>query len=367
MVTIKRNKEDNNHIWDQRPEFIVKQIDEKFNVQSKYLETEWSHFSGDEFYHMCMTNDHSILEKKVKENPNQQSFTILDVGTSSGKLLYSFKDYILSSDKSEIFSNRSFEIIGLTAENCNTTYSTEANVSLKYICKFKSENIINEFEAMGINLNSQVDLIYSRYTLKHFKEPAGVVAQLYYMLKPITGYLFMDDFTIKYNKNSAIDTAIDPMRVFTKDSARMALHSNNVETLLLNLKANFLICPISDFIPVKTMHKSTVCNHFVIKKNSLDFEPPEYSYNEKSEEINIQNTFSEKLPKVGYDKTFDSRVTSLVGNGYFYAGLGGKEIYDDIKETFTCRRNEHWSNGKPWSFGAKDGSCIVDIYNDSEL
>lgn len=123
-------------------------------------------------------------------NREKKHIYVLDVGSGGG----GWGDLVseLLKDKYQK-SDKHYQIISITGgkeqeENCTFVSS---NIQHCRYSTLKLENIKDELEKKGLDLDSKVDLIVSNWTLQHLIDPFGTLKQLYQFLDPSSGFLLV--------------------------------------------------------------------------------------------------------------------------------------------------------------------------------
>ncbi len=293
-----------------RPLEVKNAIQSIFNQRSDKV-GGWGLFNSDKQYNMSNLDDYKLIRKIVEGNPNQDSFNIIDIGAGDYSWLNSLSS--LFNDGSELFANKSFNIFGLNCEGSPKVVEI-GNVKLHYYGGFKSEDLLSEFQAKGHLLENNVDLIVSRWALRHMVDPMGVVLQAYDLLKPQTGLMLLDDFSIKYeNLEGALLYESNP-RAYEGHLKQFHIFSH--------LDANVLMCPSN------TGARSYY--HFNIQKLTADVAKLPVTYSGLAFNENRGNACKYETEFSSLISTKELKVfSSCFGVDLRYdACLGDKELYD---------------------------------------
>ncbi len=191
---------------DLRPAIIQEKIDKIFEIlnNDKGLDIRdkahdgWHH-NGDITYGIMGLNDKKIIRSLIVSKPEKKEMIFMDVGAASGAWGRGVFELLTREFAA---SDKSFVIVSLTG-----TYEMEPGVDVqgnvthyRFNC-FKIENIGAELLHKGLDIKGKVDLIVSRWTLRHLVDPLGTLKTLYDHLA-ISGYLLFDGFFLHLLGNS---------------------------------------------------------------------------------------------------------------------------------------------------------------------
>lgn len=189
--------------WKQRPADVKAAINNAYEVINRYSSSQWGCYNGDQEYSIAGISDHLVIEKMIlaRLNRGQTQFVLMDIGAGDfvwGRSAANFiNNHVLFNTKIKV------SIYSLRGEQNNN-----ANVTQKGICtlfeygSFKIENLIEEFSRRGDNLIDNVDLIVSAWCFTHLVDPTGTLLQAYELLRPKTGMIFIDGFSLETHGNS---------------------------------------------------------------------------------------------------------------------------------------------------------------------
>lgn len=234
--------------WENRPDYLKKYINSVFKAVSKnkIFDKGWT-FNGDSKYNMCGVDDHKLISNMVKNSPNQNKFTVLDLGAGKFQWTAGMAKYFAQNHPT-----KQLVAIGLSGEKCDDEAITIGNSKIIPLCGFKTEEIIPEFKKLGYHLENSIDLIVSRFVFQHMVDPIGTLQQTISLLKPASGLLLTDSFDFNFLNYRG-------QEVFPYDKAEK--NGPKLLTLLahsVNNKIEFLMCPNLE---------QPKQNHFAIKKH----------------------------------------------------------------------------------------------------
>jgi len=162
-------------------------------------------FGGARSYYLLSLSDYKVIEKLAFNNPEKSELILLDVGCASGEWCLSVAE-ILTQHKICQKTGKQVHIYSLTgSQECREeTFTYSPNITIHQYNNFKIEDIGKELLAKGIDLRDKVDLIVSRWTLRHLVDPFETLKQLYRLLTPSQGILMSNGFLFAFDDSSEI-------------------------------------------------------------------------------------------------------------------------------------------------------------------
>jgi len=205
---------------DNRPPEIQVAIDNFFKERMNTGPQRWL-YNGSEAYGLLGLEDDKMLRNLAFENPDKKDIYIIDVGCSRGDWGENAL-WILWKDEACKKSGKRYHIFSLTGgKECDEIILRREHVTLYQFNQFKIENIDEELSKRGFNLKNNVDLIVSRWTLRHLVDPFGTLKRMYGLLTPAQGKLMSNGFLFMFNGSDAI-------RSFPEDHPNILSHTNTV-------------------------------------------------------------------------------------------------------------------------------------------
>lgn len=126
----------------------------------------------------------------------------MDIGYTKGELAREIVNLLQAQYKK---SNTKFHIFSITdSKECKEVTWTEGNITLHQLHQFKIENIDEEIAKRGFDLKEKLDLIVSRWTLRHLIDPFGTLTKIYDLLNPSKGKLIANGFLFKYEDSKKV-------------------------------------------------------------------------------------------------------------------------------------------------------------------
>ncbi|MBF0206211.1 MAG: hypothetical protein HQK53_04920 [Oligoflexia bacterium] len=187
-----------------RPESIQAKVDSAFNeLQKGHL--HWLFDGSFGGYGLMGIREKNLLNYIIANASNSYSDSssdsssdndiyILDIGAGGGGW-GDFITGILTDILSKLNISKRIHIFSITGGSEQTTGTTSVgNITHHRLANFKIENIIEELQKRGFDLNNKVNLIVSSWCLRHLVDPLGTLKQLYAMLSPHRGILMTNGF-----------------------------------------------------------------------------------------------------------------------------------------------------------------------------
>lgn len=188
---------------DNRPPEIQAAIDQAFKYNINVCQKTWL-YNGSSYYGLLDLDEDKMLHNLAFENLNKKDVYIIDVGCSRGNWGNHAMN-ILLEDEACKKSGKSFHIFSLTGgKECEEIILQEKHVTLYQFNQFKIENIDEELSKRGFNLKDNVDIIVSRWTLRHLVDPFGTLKRMYGLLTPAQGKLMSNGFLFMFNDSDEI-------------------------------------------------------------------------------------------------------------------------------------------------------------------
>lgn len=179
--------------WQQRPFNLQIQIEYAWNNIKLNQNSNWGRYNGDKSYNLCHINEFLLLKSIVSKQEHAKHFFILDIGAGNFQFADALSQAIL--DDVDISSEINFHIISLRGEMpVYPEYTQVGKCHMYYLGHIQIENLGYELKKHGLNLKHQIDIIVSRWSLRHLADPLGTFLQAYELLKPQTGLMLFDEF-----------------------------------------------------------------------------------------------------------------------------------------------------------------------------
>lgn len=305
-----------------RPDNIKESMVSTFENVLKKESHLWGCCSGMENYELGgIYNQYDLLKDIILNNPDRKEFYILDIGAGGFQWGHD-KIKLLNADV-DISEDVIVNVISIRGEKNSNTESYRDGKSRVYdYGAFMIENLSDEFQKRGLELEGKVDLIVSSWTFKHLIDPLGTFVQAYNLLRPQTGYYLSDMIFFAFEhqeKSEKID--------FVK----------NLEMLLLETKSPFLMWNDSfeNFSPDRKELRYYF--EFILKRN--EFEPffPQLQYSAAKYQEESLSAFR-KIYKESYQFPLffkdlaPSREYEVVAveKGKYYSLSGDEALYQSL-------------------------------------
>lgn len=180
-----------------RPKSVQNVVDEVFEDVKN--ESTW-YKNGSYQYGLFYTKDEKFVDLVV--SGGKKDVYIMDVGCGQGDWGHHIKEYLEKKYKD---TNITFHIFSLTGgEECSEETSQSDKVILHQLNQFKIENIDEELKKRGFDLENKVDLIVSRWTLRHLVDPFGTLDKMYGLLTSSRGKIVSNGFLFKLADSQGI-------------------------------------------------------------------------------------------------------------------------------------------------------------------
>lgn len=214
----------------QRPQELVKKIQETFGNLANTDTSTW-YLNGEKSYWLANIDDNKIIKTIMKKNPDEKNpLNFLDIGAGNFSWGSQCAQLIVDlKQKKHISQETPIHIVSVRGELNNKAHNNRTvqiikhphNVTVYNVGCFKIENL--KYELEKYKLPESFDLIVTRWTLRHLVDPVGTFVQACNILK-IKGFFLGDGYFINY-PNASYEVCAN----------------ENMETLLANLKMQFLI------------------------------------------------------------------------------------------------------------------------------
>ena len=242
----------------ERPQAIKEEIQKRFNSLQKKEKSYWR-YNGQKKYFMLGIDDHELVRTIIANAQKKQTdFYFLDIGAGNFKWGRALAKYL--KNYNIIPEGKVVHIISVIGEKISEVAKhpsqSEGNCKIYELGEFKIEDIDEELQKRFPEAVGKIDFATSRWTLRHFVEPAGTLKKIYDVLSQETGLLVADGFFFLYEDQlSAEDLTYNPLDFRRKYSAK--IFNDNMHQLLHSIGAPYLIQPFNNRASL---------NHFAIKK-----------------------------------------------------------------------------------------------------
>lgn len=240
-MAIISNISDQNLNYNSRPGFVKKGIALAFN-EIKNSKHGWK-YNGESSYYFFEIKEHELFAKMIQNAPKgRKNFYALDVGAGNFSWVDGCAKFI--NQQTHLPEGIKIHIIGIRGEQNGLEFSEEevGRCKLYKLGAFKIENLFREFQKRGLQIEGELDLVVSRWTLCHCVDPVSIVMQIHDMLRPKTGLFFFDAFHFKYEDEGFFKNCVNiPPRDDFLDPIDPASTRARIIRLLLDMKAPFLL------------------------------------------------------------------------------------------------------------------------------
>lgn len=185
-----------------RPTSVQKAIDSTFdNIKNNTL---W-HCNGDCVFYRILGLHEEMMLNDLALKKGKDDIYLIDVGCGKGCWGKKAMDVLLHNQACQK-SEKHFYIFSITGgQECKKEVYSKDNVTHYIFNQFKIENIDEEFLKRGFDLKNKVDLIVSRWTLRHLVDPFGTLKRIYNLLTPLQGTLLAHGFFFMLNNSHRIE------------------------------------------------------------------------------------------------------------------------------------------------------------------
>lgn len=180
----------------ERPADIEAQIANVFKDLSRKKTSGWGLYNGQGLYGLLEINEHKAMKQLILDQyPEKKTFYALELGAGDFAWEGSLAEYLNAQD--DLPKDIVVNIIGTRIEsNVGVTTVREGICALHLLGPFEGNYLKRELEKHGFKIEGQVDLIMTRWALRHFADPLGTFVQAYDLLQPGQGLFFFDGFII---------------------------------------------------------------------------------------------------------------------------------------------------------------------------
>lgn len=211
-----------------RPQNITDLIHKNFLPFHSQSTSEWGRFNGQELYEYFKIDQHKAIKQMIINEPTRKDFYVLEIGAGDFQWGKALSDYL--NKQIDLPHGIKIHIISVRGER-----NQEENIITDGICTrynfglFNAEFLHENLLKKGFDLTNKIDLIMTRYALRHFVDPIGSLQQAYNLSKPKTGLFFFDYFffSIKNQDNTFSNPAAMMLNIY-----RIAKH--NTSNILLD-------------------------------------------------------------------------------------------------------------------------------------
>lgn len=206
--------------WKDRTSAINGFIDLAFKKRAGNTKSEWGLFNGSYAYYLGGIKEQKLMRKLIQKAPREcKDFYALDIGAGNFQWGRALAEYL--NTKKDIPKDVTIHIIGIRGEtNLDKAVTELGQCKLYEFGQFQIETLIDEFKQRGLDLLNKIDLIVSRWCLRHLVDPVGTVEQALELARPKTGYLLIDGFYFLY-ENERMSESIN----FNERMTRLCLET----------------------------------------------------------------------------------------------------------------------------------------------
>lgn len=311
--------------WNQRLPEIKESIDEKYEKLCTQKESGWL-FNGSKEYNICKINEHKWFVALIKKTyPARKAYTAIDLGAGDftwGKAIAA----TINDPQNQLPRDITVHIISVRGEpNSEEEYIEDGNCRLMNFGAIKIENL---FEALAKkhfyrnDLENNVDLIISRFTLCHLTDSAGLIPQCLHMMGETSLFVF-DGFYFLYENQMAND-----------------IHKNKA----MDSNRNLIKFLVDSKLPFIMQNLATKCsslftfNHFAIKKGKNPIHIPlQYKGIQIVEDVfnsQIMVQFTGNYTEDNNIKMPNASEESLSLVNYY----GNEDLFEELKPYLNCEQ-----------------------------
>jgi hypothetical protein len=188
-----------------RPEAIQTAVDNAFEENfEKQKDVIYWKFDGSETNYYLLQLDDELVLKHLASHGQKNDIYIIDVGCGKGAWGTHAMEVLLGDEACKK-SGKNFHIFSVTgSKECKPSKIQKDNVTHYLFNQFKIENIDEEFMKRGFDLTKKVDLIVSRWTLRHLVDPFGTLKRMYSLLSPSQGMLLSNGFIFAFDDQEEV-------------------------------------------------------------------------------------------------------------------------------------------------------------------
>ncbi len=182
-----------------RPQKVQEAADEAFESNRK-TKSKWLYNGEWGWYGLLNIHEEKLIKHLV--SLDKKDIYIMDIGCAKGEWAREIVNLLQTQYKK---NNTKFHIFSITgSKECKEVTWTEGNITLHQLHQFKIENIDEELAKRGFDLKEKLDLIVSRWTLRHLVDPFGTLTKIYDLLNPSKGKLIANGFLFKYEDSEKV-------------------------------------------------------------------------------------------------------------------------------------------------------------------
>jgi hypothetical protein len=219
--------------WKNRPSAVRARIAEDFDGLAKKKDSMWP-VNGEAQYKLLDVNEAQLIKRLIQQAPaTQKDFYFLDLGAGG----FQWGDHLAEflNAQTDLPKDITFHIINARGESYEgEAITTSGACKIHKLGAFKVEDLESELRKYGFSTRC-LDFVISRLCMLHLVDPVGTFEQVYNQLRPKTGHLLSDAFTIRIGK--------DDDRAGYNGQER-----DRLLALLRDTRAPFLIHDSSDYI-----------------------------------------------------------------------------------------------------------------------
>lgn len=304
-----------------RPEFVENKITAALKNLQKQDPESYFCYNGAPKYSLVGLSDESMVQHIAHRNPNKKDVYILDVGAGRSQWGSNIFKMIQSKFPN---SKTQFHIISITGSRESIDGIVVGdNVRHYRFNNFKIENITEELKKRGFDLANKVDIIFSRWTLRHLIDPAKTVEELHNLLTPEQGYLLATDFYLKSHDDNDDKS---------KESLDLELASKTIDAGSSSTSVLFFRCGRDDSKKYE----------FLLERNEETPLCLPLAYPENDSKIQNLDTIPYKIdPSLlkTCNKSKNKKIYPLDDSGMRYGNRNGLKLYKKTK-TLKLRSTE---------------------------
>lgn len=178
----------------QRPAEMQREIDQAFGRICNHSSSSWGFYNGDRAYYLCGIDDGGLLKTIIKEAPpTQRTFYALDIGAGNFQWGQAMADFI--NAQTDLRPDINIHIISVRGESSSEVSPIESGRCKRYnLGAFKIEELGAELVRNGLIIDEGLDLVTTRWCMRHLVDPVGLFTQTFNLLRPRSGLFLGDGF-----------------------------------------------------------------------------------------------------------------------------------------------------------------------------
>lgn len=203
------------------PAKVQAAVDKAFKANRDTGDDHWL-YNGSQWYGLLAIDEEVLIKHLI--SLHKKDIYIIDVGCAQGKWGRNIAA-IVSGYKNIRTKFHIFSITG--GQECQeAALQINDNIVLYQLNQCKIENIDEELLRRGFDLENKVDVIVSRWTMRHLVDPFGTLARMYTLLNPSGGKLFANGFLFKYADSKKIEACplINNAYILARSNAHVLFH-----------------------------------------------------------------------------------------------------------------------------------------------